>query len=116
VAQPGGLVAGAAQPPADPRLRADEQAGEQLRSEATPTVEVSTPAPSPAPRTASCSACAIIGPVALGFARRYKINPLANRPDTISEQAYYKQILNYAIIVTLVGPLLVWGILVLPGW
>jgi di/tricarboxylate transporter len=41
---------------------------------------------------------------------------LANRPDTISEQAYYKQILNYAIIVTLVGPLLVWGILVLPGW
>ena len=41
---------------------------------------------------------------------------LANRPDTISEQAYYKQILNYAIIVTLAGPLLVWGILVLPGW
>ncbi|WP_369370579.1 SLC13 family permease [Promicromonospora sp. Populi] len=41
---------------------------------------------------------------------------LANRPDTISEQAYYRQILNYAIIVTLAGPLLVWGILVLPGW
>lgn len=41
---------------------------------------------------------------------------LANRPDTISEQAYYKQILNYAIIVTLAGPLLVWAILVLPGW
>ncbi|MGW2095581.1 SLC13 family permease [Promicromonospora sukumoe] len=41
---------------------------------------------------------------------------LANRPDTISEQVYYKQILNYAIIVTLAGPLLVWGILVLPGW
>ena len=41
---------------------------------------------------------------------------LANRPDTISEQAYYKQILSYAIIVTLAGPLLVWGILVLPGW
>lgn len=41
---------------------------------------------------------------------------LANRPDTISEQAYYRQILNYAVIVTLVGPLLVWGILVLPGW
>lgn len=41
---------------------------------------------------------------------------LANRPDTISEQAYYKQILSYAIIVTLAGPLLVWAILVLPGW
>lgn len=41
---------------------------------------------------------------------------LANRPDTISEQAYYKQILGYAAIVTLVGPLLVWAILVLPGW
>jgi Na+/H+ antiporter NhaD/arsenite permease-like protein len=41
---------------------------------------------------------------------------LANRPDTISEQAYYKQILGYAVIVTLAGPLLVWGILVLPGW
>ncbi|MFD7309494.1 SLC13 family permease [Promicromonospora sp. NPDC059942] len=41
---------------------------------------------------------------------------LANRPDTISEQAYYKQILGYAVIVTLVGPLLVWAILVLPGW
>jgi Na+/H+ antiporter NhaD/arsenite permease-like protein len=41
---------------------------------------------------------------------------LANRPDTISEQAYYKQILNYAIVVTLAGPLLVWAILVLPGW
>ncbi|MFD2794268.1 SLC13 family permease [Promicromonospora vindobonensis] len=41
---------------------------------------------------------------------------LANRPDTISEQAYYKQILGYAGIVTLVGPLLVWAVLVLPGW
>ena len=41
---------------------------------------------------------------------------LANRPDTISEQAYYKQILSYAGIVTLVGPLLVWAILILPGW
>ncbi|MFI2490021.1 SLC13 family permease [Promicromonospora kroppenstedtii] len=41
---------------------------------------------------------------------------LANRPDTISEQTYYKQILGYAGIVTLVGPLLVWAVLVLPGW
>lgn len=41
---------------------------------------------------------------------------LANRPDTIDETTYYKQILGYAAIVTLVGPLLVWAALVLPGW
>jgi Na+/H+ antiporter NhaD/arsenite permease-like protein len=41
---------------------------------------------------------------------------LANRPDTISEQTYYKQILGYSVLVTLVGPLLVWAALVLPGW
>ncbi|MGH3345392.1 MAG: SLC13 family permease, partial [Nocardioides sp.] len=37
---------------------------------------------------------------------------LANRPDTIDENVYYKQILGYAVIVTLVGPLLVWAALV----
>ena len=41
---------------------------------------------------------------------------LANRPDTISEQAYYKQIIRYSVMVVLVGPLLVWAALVLPGW
>jgi hypothetical protein len=41
---------------------------------------------------------------------------LANKPDTIEEQVYYKQILTYAVIVTLVGPLLVWAVMVLPGW
>jgi Na+/H+ antiporter NhaD/arsenite permease-like protein len=41
---------------------------------------------------------------------------LANRPDTIEEPVYYKQILTYGAIVTLVGPLLVWAALVLPGW
>jgi di/tricarboxylate transporter len=41
---------------------------------------------------------------------------LANRPDTIEEQVYYKQILGYSVIVVLVGPLLVWAALVLPGW
>jgi di/tricarboxylate transporter len=41
---------------------------------------------------------------------------LANRPDTIEENVFYKQILTYAAIVTLVGPLLVWLALVLPGW
>ncbi len=41
---------------------------------------------------------------------------LANRPDTIEEPLYYKQILTYSVLVTLVGPLLVWAALVLPGW
>ena len=41
---------------------------------------------------------------------------LANKPDTISEPVYYKQILTYGAIVTAVGPLLVWAALVLPGW
>lgn len=41
---------------------------------------------------------------------------LANKPDSIEESTYYKQILGYAAIVTLVGPLLVWAALVLPGW
>jgi di/tricarboxylate transporter len=41
---------------------------------------------------------------------------LANRPHTIDENTYYNQILGYATIVTLVGPLLVWAALVLPGW
>jgi Na+/H+ antiporter NhaD/arsenite permease-like protein len=41
---------------------------------------------------------------------------LANKPDTISEPLYYKQILTYSVIVVAVGPLLVWAALVLPGW
>ncbi|MBA2956095.1 hypothetical protein GON03_17275 [Nocardioides sp. MAH-18] len=41
---------------------------------------------------------------------------LANRPDTIEEQVYYKQILTYSVIVVLAAPLLVWALLVLPGW
>ena len=41
---------------------------------------------------------------------------LANRPNTITEPVYYKQILTYAVIVTAVGPLLVWAALVAPGW
>ncbi|MFG1912134.1 SLC13 family permease [Kribbella sp. NPDC048928] len=41
---------------------------------------------------------------------------LANRPDTIAEPVYYKQILTYSAIVVVVGPLLVWAALVLPGW
>jgi Na+/H+ antiporter NhaD/arsenite permease-like protein len=41
---------------------------------------------------------------------------LANRPDTISEEKFYKQILGYSAIVVAVGPLLVWAAIVLPGW
>jgi Na+/H+ antiporter NhaD/arsenite permease-like protein len=41
---------------------------------------------------------------------------LANRPDTVTEPVYYKQILGYSVVVVLVGPLLVWAGLVLPGW
>lgn len=41
---------------------------------------------------------------------------LANRPDTIAEPVYYRQILTYSVIVVAAGPLLVWAALVLPGW
>ncbi|GAA1525812.1 SLC13 family permease [Kribbella lupini] len=41
---------------------------------------------------------------------------LANKPDTIAEPVFYKQILTYSMIVVVVGPLLVWAALVLPGW
>jgi len=40
---------------------------------------------------------------------------LANRPDTIEEPTYYKQILTYSAIIVAVGPALVWAALVLPG-
>ena len=40
---------------------------------------------------------------------------LANRPDTIEEPKYYRQILTYSVIVVAVGPALVWAALVLPG-
>lgn len=41
---------------------------------------------------------------------------VANRPDTIAEDVYYKQVLFYSVIVTAVGPLLVWAAIVVPGW
>jgi di/tricarboxylate transporter len=41
---------------------------------------------------------------------------VANRPDTITEEKYYKQVLAYSVLVTLAGPLLVWAALVVPGW
>jgi di/tricarboxylate transporter len=41
---------------------------------------------------------------------------LANRPDTISEEKFYKQILVYSFTVVAFGPLLVWALIVAPGW
>ena len=41
---------------------------------------------------------------------------LANRPDTISEEKFYKQILVYSFTVVAVGPLAVWALIVAPGW
>ncbi len=41
---------------------------------------------------------------------------VANRPDTIDEEKFYKQILGYSAIVVAVGPLLVWAVVVAPGW
>jgi di/tricarboxylate transporter len=41
---------------------------------------------------------------------------VANRPDTISEEKYYRQVLSYSVLVTLAGPLLVWAAIVVPGW
>ena len=41
---------------------------------------------------------------------------VANRPDSISEEKYYKQVLYYSVLVTLAGPLLVWAAFVVPGW
>ncbi len=40
---------------------------------------------------------------------------LANRPDSIDEPTYYRQILTYSAIIVIVGPALVWAFLVLPG-
>jgi hypothetical protein len=40
----------------------------------------------------------------------------ANRPDSITEERFYKQILTYSAVVVAVGPLLVWAAVVLPGW
>jgi hypothetical protein len=40
---------------------------------------------------------------------------VANRPDSIGEEAFYQQVLRYSVLVVVLGPLLVWGALVVPG-
>jgi hypothetical protein len=41
---------------------------------------------------------------------------VANRPDPISEEPFYRQILRYSVLVVVMGPLLVWAAIVIPGW
>ena len=41
---------------------------------------------------------------------------LANAPETVDRDAFYRQILLYAGIVVVAGPLLAWAAMVLPGW
>ncbi|QII04461.1 SLC13 family permease [Rhodococcoides fascians A25f] len=40
---------------------------------------------------------------------------LANAQD-IDRDVFYKQILKYSALVVIIGPLIAWGILVVPGW
>ena len=41
---------------------------------------------------------------------------LANAPDSVDKDRFYKQILGYSGIVVVAGPLIAWAVLVLPGW
>ncbi|MFC4903703.1 SLC13 family permease [Kocuria oceani] len=41
---------------------------------------------------------------------------LANAPAGVDRDAFYKKILVYATGVVVIGPLLVWGVMVAPGW
>ncbi len=41
---------------------------------------------------------------------------LANAPDSVDKDRFYKQILAYSGVVVVAGPLIAWAILVLPGW
>ena len=41
---------------------------------------------------------------------------LANAPEGVDKDRFYRQILVYSGIVIVVGPLVAWGAMVLPGW
>lgn len=41
---------------------------------------------------------------------------LANAPESVDRDRFYKQILVYATGVVILGPLLVWLVMVVPGW
>ena len=41
---------------------------------------------------------------------------LANAPQSVDRDRFYKQILKYSALVVAVGPLAAWAVFVLPGW
>ncbi|MFW6186829.1 MAG: SLC13 family permease [Actinomycetota bacterium] len=41
---------------------------------------------------------------------------LANAPESVDRDRFYKQILGYAAGVVVIGPLLAWAVMVAPGW
>ena len=41
---------------------------------------------------------------------------VANRPESVGEEGFCRQILAYSAIVVAAGPFLVWAAVVLPGW
>jgi len=41
---------------------------------------------------------------------------LANAPQSVDRDRFYKQILKYSALVVAVGPLVAWAVFVLPGW
>ena len=41
---------------------------------------------------------------------------LANAPQGIDKDRFYKQILKYSALVVAIGPLVAWAVLVVPGW
>ena len=41
---------------------------------------------------------------------------LANAPQGIDKDRFYKQILKYSALVVVIGPLVAWAVLVVPGW
>ena len=41
---------------------------------------------------------------------------LANAPKTLDRDRFYKQILKYSALVVVIGPVVAWAVLVVPGW
>ena len=41
---------------------------------------------------------------------------LANAPQGVDRDRFYKQILKYSALVVAIGPLVAWAVLVVPGW
>ena len=41
---------------------------------------------------------------------------LANAPQGVDKDRFYKQILKYSALVVVIGPVIAWAVLVVPGW